>query len=422
MKAGFLEKLVERLGRIGPEEVQNYFLRLAQEKGFLETVFNAIQEGIIVTDSKGRITYLNEAASGLFGLEGGDVIGKRLDERLRGLDWGSLTQSGGPVSHDMEIFYPQNRFINFYIVPLMIEHREAGAVATALRGVPEETGRGPMATGADQVGHVMILRDITESRRTAQQTIESERFNALTLLAAGVAHEIGNPLNSLHIHLQLIERSVQNLDDGAKAELQQSIDVARSEVNRLDSIVTQFLRAIRPSRPQLRPENINTIVEEAVRFFTPEIQDRDIVVEQELRSDLPLLRLDRDQMKQAFYNVIKNSLEAMKRRGTLRIRTDLDDTHVLIRFVDTGGGMSAENLSRVFEPYFTTKPSGTGLGLLIVRRIVREHGGELSIESSQDKGLTLTIRLPYIDKRIRMLEAGEAKAPNHGTTDSKQSR
>ena len=427
MKAGFLEKLIERLERIGPEEVQNYFLRLAQEKGFLETVFNAIQEGIIVTDSKGRITYLNEAACGLFGLEGGEVIGKRLDERIRGLDWESLTKSGGPVSHDMEIFYPQNRFINFYVVPLMIEHREAvagggdsGRVAAAddERGWP---GSPTPATGAAEVGHVMILRDITASRRTAQQTIESERFNALTLLAAGVAHEIGNPLNSLHIHLQLMERSVQNLSDGAKTELQQSIDIARSEVNRLDSIVTQFLRAIRPSRPQLRPENINTIVEEAVRFFRPEIQDRDIIVEQELRSDLPLLQLDRDQMKQAFYNVIKNSLEAMKRRGTLRVRTDRDDTHVLITFVDTGGGVSVRNLSRVFEPYFTTKPSGTGLGLLIVRRIVREHGGELSIESSQDKGLTLTIRLPYIDKRIRMLEAGEAKPSNQGTMDSKPS-
>jgi len=403
VKAGFLEKLIERLGRIGPEEVQNYFLRLAQEKGFLETVFNAIQEGIIVTDSKGRITYLNDAACELFGLEAGDAIGKRLDERIRGLDWESLTQSGGPISRDMEIFYPENRFINFYIVPLVMEQREAVA-GVRDSGRPGST----IPATAEDVGHVMILRDITESRRSAQQTIESERLNALMLLAAGVAHEIGNPLNSLHIHLQLMERSVQELRDGAKAELQQSIDVARSEVNRLDSIVTQFLRAIRPSRPQLRPENVNAIVEEAVRFFAPEIQDRGIVVKQELRADLPLLQLDRDQMKQAFYNVIKNSLEAMKRHGTLRIHTDLDDTHVLIRFVDTGGGMSAENLSRVFEPYFTTKPAGTGLGLLIVRRIVREHGGELSIESEKGKGLTLTIRLPYIEKRIRMLEAGEA--------------
>jgi two-component system, sporulation sensor kinase E len=417
MKAGFLEKLIGRLGRIGPEEVQSYFLRLAQEKGFLETVFNAIQEGIIVTDSKGRITYLNDAACGLFGLEAGEVIGKRLDERIRGLDWGSLIESGGPVSHDMEIFYPQNRFINFYVVPLVMEPREvpvaggddSGSNENATMDHTRPGSRTPATAAAEEVGHVMILRDITQSRRTAQQTIESERLNALTLLAAGVAHEIGNPLNSLHIHLQLMERSVQKLHDGARAELEQSIDVARSEVNRLDSIVTQFLKAIRPSRPQLRPENVNTIVEEAVRFFAPELQDREIVVEEELRSDLPLLQLDRDQMKQAFYNVIKNSLEAMRRHGALGIRTDLDDTHVLIRFVDTGGGMSAENLSRVFKPYFTTKPSGTGLGLLIVRRIVREHGGELSIESSEGKGLTLTIRLPYIENRIRMLEAGEAR-------------
>ncbi len=416
MKAGFLEKLIERLGRIGPEDVQNYFLRLAQEKGFLETVFNAIQEGIIVTDSKARITYLNDAACGVFGLEAGDAIGKRLDERIRGLDWESLTRSSGPVSHDMEIFYPQNRFINFYVVPLVMEQREPTVVPTGRDAsggtVPGNHGYLPGSTipaTAEEVGHVMILRDITESRRTAQQTIESERLNALRLLAAGVAHEIGNPLNSLHIHLQLMERSVQKLHDGEKAELEQSIDVARSEVNRLDSIVTQFLKAIRPSRPQLRPENVNTIVEEAVRFFAPELQDREIAVEQELRSDLPLLQLDRDQMKQAFYNVIKNSVEAMHRHGTLRIRTDLADTHVIVRFVDTGGGMSAENLSRVFEPYFTTKPTGSGLGLLIVRRIVREHGGELSIESSQGEGLTLTIRLPFIDKRIRMLEAGEAR-------------
>ena len=98
-------------------------------------------------------------------------------------------------------------------------------------------------------------------------------------------------------------------------------------------------------------------------------------------------------MKQAFYNVIKNSLEATKPGGILRIRTDMDSTHVVVSFADTGGGMSAEDLSRVFEPYFTTKISGTGLGLLIVRRIVREHGGELSIQSDQGKGLTLSIRV-----------------------------
>ena len=395
MKAGFVEKLIGRLGKIGPEEVQNYFLRLAQEKGFLETVFNSIQEGIIVTDSNGRITYLNDAACQLFGLDASDAIGKRLDERVRGLDWNALSREGA-VSRDMEIFYPANRFINFYSVPLLIER--------------QPTSDEKMDNAAEPVGHAIILHDITENRRTEQQTIESERLNALTLLAAGVAHEIGNPLNSLNIHLQLIEREARKLDGAKGAELQESIAVARAEVNRLDSIITQFLRAIRPTHPQLHPESVNSIVEEAVRFFAPEIKDRDIVVEQELRSDLPLLELDRDQMKQAFYNVIKNSFEAMKNRGMLRIRTDRDDSHVIIRFTDTGGGISPENLSRVFEPYFTTKASGTGLGLLIVRRIVREHGGELSIESNEGQGLTVMIRLPHVDRRVRMLEAGDSKS------------
>src|SRR2546429_3874823 len=273
MKAGFVEKLIGRLGKIGPEEVQNYFLRLAQEKGFLETVFNSIQEGIIVTDSKGRITYLNNAACQLFGLEAEDSLGKRVDEMVRGLDWNALSQESA-VSRDMEIFYPSNRFINFYSVPLVIER---------------QTSEGKIDNAAEQVGHAIILHDITETRRSEQQTIESERLNALTLLAAGVAHEIGNPLNSLNIHMQLIEREARKLNGAKGAELQESVEVARAEINRLDSIISQFLRAIRPTRPQLRPENINAIVEEAVRFFALEIKDRDIVVEQELRSALPVL-------------------------------------------------------------------------------------------------------------------------------------
>jgi signal transduction histidine kinase len=410
MKAGFLEKLIGRLGKIGPKEVQNYLLRLAQEKGFLETVFNAIQEGIIVTDSSGRITYLNDAACELFGLEGEDSTGKQLDERVRGLDWNALTHSGGPVTRDLEIFYPRNRFINFYSVPLIIEPRDAPVAPVADHG-PQTNSEPRTASAAttttEQVGYAIIMRDITESRRTAEKTIESERLNALTLLAAGVAHELGNPLNSLNIHLQLMERQARKLKSNERDELQHSIEICRGEINRLDSIVTQFLRAIRPSRPQLQPENINAIVEGAVRFFSAEIEARDIVVETELRSDLPLLQLDRDQMKQAFYNVIKNSFEAMKRRGILRIRTDMDESHVRVSFIDTGGGMSADTLSHVFEPYYTTKESGTGLGLLIVRRIVREHGGELAIASTEGKGLTLTIRLPFKEQRVRMLEAGD---------------
>jgi PAS domain-containing protein len=153
LKSGFLDKLIQRLGRVGPEEVQNYLLQLAHEKGLIETVFNAIQEGIIVTDARGRITYLNDAACELFGLEAEQSIGKPLDERVRGLDWQALTNSSGVISRDLEIFYPANRFINFYIVTLLIERRDLKAVAAS-----DDT---------EPVGHAMILRDITEIRRSA---------------------------------------------------------------------------------------------------------------------------------------------------------------------------------------------------------------------------------------------------------------
>ncbi|GAT34169.1 PAS domain-containing protein [Terrimicrobium sacchariphilum] len=383
MKRGFLEKLIERIRLVQPGDVQNYLVEIAREKGFLETIFNAILEGVIVTDPSGRIIYLNRAAAGFFGISVEASLGELLGHAVRGLDFEQLSAGGGVISRDLEVFYPENRHLNFYTVPLMSEDS------------PDEV-----------VGHAIILRDITQYRRETQETIESERFSALTLLAAGVAHEIGNPLNSLDIHLQLMERRLRKLPSRSRGEFEESINVARQEVKRLDHIITQFLRAIRPQPLTLRPDSLNAIVEESVSFLQAEIRDRDILVEVDLDRSLPTLGVDRDQIKQAFYNIIRNAFQAMKTGGILRIRSGADETHQFISFADSGGGIAPENITRVFEPYFTTKQSGSGLGLLIVRRIVRAHGGEVIIESAPGQGLTVTIRLPSGDRRVRFLEQG----------------
>ncbi len=391
VKTGFIDKLISRLGRVRPEEAKRHLLRVVREKGFLETIFNAIQEGIVVTDPRGRIVYLNDAASDFFGLVEETSLGQPLNEQVRGLDWPALTGSEDLVSRDMEVFYPAHRFLNFYVVPLRLQEAAGSA-------------------DVGQLGHAMIVRDITESRQATQATIENERLSALTMLAAGVAHEIGNPLNSLTIHLQLMERKLRKLPPDQRNDLDEPLRVAREEIRRLDFIVSQFLRAIRPGEVSTVPADVNAVLEESVSFLTAEIADRDILVELELDKKLPPLELDRDQMKQAFYNVIRNSFQAMKSGGILRIATTLEPDYVAVAFADTGGGIAPENMGKVFDAYYTTKSSGSGLGLLIVRRIVREHGGEIELRNDTGRGLTVTIRLPHGDRRARML--GWAKEEN----------
>src|ERR1043166_6689780 len=166
MKSGFLDKLIERIGRIGPEEVQHYLLRLAREKGVLETIFNAIHEGIIVTDTRGNISFVNEAACSLFGLAPDECMGKLLSERITGLDWDSLTRSEAIISRDMEGFYPQNRFINFYFAPISLVELER----KEKKGTRRKQDKSPAPERENTCGFAIFLRDISESRRSTEET------------------------------------------------------------------------------------------------------------------------------------------------------------------------------------------------------------------------------------------------------------
>ncbi|MGD1019242.1 MAG: ATP-binding protein [Verrucomicrobiia bacterium] len=386
MKTSFLDKLIGRIERVDPQSLQSVVLKLAREKGFLETLFNTIQEGVIVTDADGRITYLNAAAGQLLGIDPERAVGEQLSHYLRDIDWQKIWSADKNewrkvFTHELEVFYPQQRFLGFYIVPVADEQN---SVVT---------------------GMAIILRDVTETRQRAASTIESEKLSAITLLAAGVAHEIGNPLNSLNIHLQLMERELKKLPTPQGERLREDLHVARDEIARLDQIINQFLRAIRPTQPELQPTSVNEVVAETLTLMEREVGDRDILVERELADGLPRILLDRAQLKQAFYNIIKNALQAMRSGGILRIRTEADDTHVTVSFIDSGHGIAPEQVGQLFEPYFTTKQNGTGLGLMIVQRIVREHGGTIEVESDKDRGTTFRIKLPIHEKRTRLLEA-----------------
>jgi PAS domain S-box-containing protein len=395
MKRAFLDKLLARLRLIQPEEVEAFFSELARDKRFLETIFNAIREGVIVTDVAGTVVYMNDAAGMIFGLDPAATIGRPLAGNISGLRWKELAQGREVVTRDIEVFHPAHRVLNFYVVPLMGED-------------DEHPGQ------RDHVGYALIMRDFTERHREAQETLETERIAALQLLAAGVAHEIGNPLNSLAIHLQLLERRLRKLPEAEQEQLLHPLEIARDEIKRLDTIVTQFLRAIRPTPLQRTRQDINSIIRDTAEFLEPELKSRNILLEIELASALPVLDVDQDQLKQAFFNIVKNASEAMKQGGLLKIRTGSESEWVNITFTDTGGGMSNETMARVFEPYFTTKIGGSGLGLMITQRVVRAHGGEVVIESDPGKGLRLTIRLPRHDRQVEMLPSRPLPLPAPG--------
>ncbi|MGB0326412.1 MAG: sensor histidine kinase [Akkermansiaceae bacterium] len=381
MKSAVLEKILSRLDQIEPEEVQALLSRLVREKGFLQKVFEALQEGVLLLDTSGGISFINHAGCRFFGTTPEEAQGRPLDEVVRGVDWMSLMESSRrTISRDLEVFYPENRYLNFYLSPVA-EEDEA------------------------DLGHVMLVRDVTRSRKEAEKEIESEKLNALTLLAAGVAHEIGNPLNSLSLHLQLLERRIRDLPEGDQAPLQEHLGTSRTEITRLDTILKQFLQAMRPTKPEREPTDLHTLLEECLLSISPELESRKIPVKLDLVEELPTLDLDPTQIKQALYNVIRNAYQALDQdNGEIAIRSHTNDYEVTLSIADNGTGISPESMGAMFEPFRTTKTEGTGLGMLIVRRILREHGGELEVESEEHVGTKVTLYFPRSDKKVRLLE------------------
>jgi PAS domain S-box-containing protein len=385
VKSGFLEKLVARLDRVVPGDVQQIVTRLIREKGFLEKVFEALHEGVIILDPKGVIGFLNHAACQFFGLDPEQATGKFISTQIRGLDWTVLGKPGRTISRDLEVFYPENRYLNFYLAPI------DGA----------EDDHQPL-------GYVMLVRDLTSTRAEAEETLESERLNALTLLAAGVAHEIGNPLNSLDIHLQLLGRKLRKLPPGDRGPLEENLTTARAEIQRLDLILKQFLHAVRPTAPLREKRDLHAILHETLRLLEPELASRKIAVQLDLADSLPPAFIDPGQFQQVFYNLIRNAFQAISSDlGHITIRTRMNDFETIISIEDNGTGISPEHMGALFEPYRTTKSSGSGLGLLIVRRIIREHGGAIAIESEENQGTRVLINFPHKERPVRLLAAPE---------------
>jgi signal transduction histidine kinase len=380
LKRRVLNKIVERVGHLDSAAVRQYLSRLARQQGALELVFDALRDGVIILDAGGRIQFSNAAAERLLGVDADAEPGVSLAKYVRGLDWAAWVGPGASVSREVEVSYPEQRVLQVHVLTL----------------TPEQD---------DELAYALILHDVTESREAVREAAESERVQTVMRLAASVAHEVGNPLNAMGLHLQLLEREVRRLPERQAKRMLEPVAVARAEVERLDGIVKQFLQAMRPAAPRLVLGSVNDVVAESLALFAREVADRDLLLETQLAADVPAVLLDAAQMKQVFYNLLKNAIQAMAPGGILQVSTYAASGGVVIAFRDNGGGIPPERMSQLFEPYHSTKSGGTGLGLFIVRRIVREHGGDLEIESEPGRGTEVRVRLPFPGGRVKLLES-----------------
>jgi two-component system, sporulation sensor kinase E len=398
VKSGFLDKALGHLGRFDPSGLQSVVQRLAKEREFLESLFNTIDSGIIVTDDQGRMVYFNLMATRMLGIPPETVEEEPVTRYLPDLDWAHISALDRAGDHGMfrtefEVEYPRHRLIRLNVRPL--------------------DGAAPGSSGL-----VLVLNDATEARQATSEAVEAERVHALTLLAGSLAHEIGNPLNALHIHLQLMAREVRKLQriEGVP-DLKEAVDrlggflgVATGEIDRLDYIITEFLQALRPSAPKLQAGSLNDTGQETLALLRPELEDRGLKVVSELTSGLPPVLFDPAQLKQVLVNLIKNAMQATPPQGTLTLRSGSTQEAVWMAVSDTGPGIPPEQLNRIFEPFYTTKNKGTGLGLLIVQRIIRDHGGRIELESTVGKGTTFKLWLPLRDRRPRMIASSTSAA------------
>jgi len=254
MKNIGLDKILGRIEDLDSVNLGILVQRLARERKLQETIFNTIQDGILVIDADGVVQYANDAASGIIGLKQNDIgvirLWKMVPDLARSIDPQSDTDARAPVlTRELELFYPEHRYVRLYMMPIDAQ-----------------------VSQSDSGGYIVVLSDVTEDKVSMEELLESERTGSIVGLAAGVAHELGNPLNSLTIHLQLIERKLNKISLGKNSsQLNESIEVCQGEVKRLDGIITHFLEAVRPQKPELNELDLIKLVEDVLRADMQEL-------------------------------------------------------------------------------------------------------------------------------------------------------
>jgi len=367
---------------------------LKDSQAFSAEIIASLPDGLVLVDAAGRVAFLNDKAEGLLGVTLDSVRGKRPQDVLPAAVTGALAALN--THGRLQETEAECRLAGGSDVPVGI----SGA-RVLTEDAPGETNRNGSMAG--HVGDIIILRDLSEVRRLQQEVRRKEKLAAIGSLAAGVAHEIRNPLSSIKGYATYFgTRFPEDSEDRAAA------GILVQEVDRLNRVITDLIGLARPSDLNRVPTDVAGLANHCLRLLGPDAAAQGVSLALKSTPQIPPVDLDPDRFAQALLNICLNGMEAMPGGGSLSLHIDTDETGMVrVRVSDTGHGISPEARERIFDPYFTTKSQGTGLGLAIVHKIVEAHGGtvhaapgplppqgEMPADGTEGRGTTFTILLP----------------------------
>jgi PAS domain S-box-containing protein len=336
-------------------------------------ILSSLNDGVITTDQRGIVTGINSAAIGLIGV--------------------SLEAIGRPISCISTAQVPLQELCR-----AVAENRRVGAEREL---VLDRSGRVRRLVAialdlkdrqGDTTGCVIHLRDVTERMLIKEQVWRMEQFASLSTMATGLLHEIRNPMTALSIHVQLLEERLRR--DGVDEHAADVIGVLKTEVGRLANTLSSFREFASLDRLRLEPTEVRKVLADVARLISPQAEGQAVrLTLLPAEQTLPVLDLDPDKIEQAVLNLVLNALEAMPRGGDLILGTRVDDGRLLVSVGDSGPGIPPEIQDHVFRPYFSTKGSGTGMGLALAEKLVRQHRGRLDFRTGEG-GTTFVISLP----------------------------
>jgi PAS domain S-box-containing protein len=383
----FIRRALQKTSRMNGEQMQSLLSLVTEEYELLDAVLDSLGTGIIICDSFHIIVQNNKAAARILPIEFHDIQDKPV--------WACI--------RDPEI-------ANF-VSDTIANEETVTAREFMLDGVSDtrylSVSVMPLVRSKSVRGTIISVEDITAKKSEELRNRRLESLASLTNLAATVAHEIKNPLGSISIYVQLVRKSLVQHGCADDAQLRKYLGIVDEEIERLNKIVVDFLFAVRPLKFEFAPLDINTLLRALAEFLSEELSRTHIAMTLDLCDNVPLIQGDERFLRQMLINLVKNAMAAMPDGGSIHMSTKCADDNIHISVDDTGVGIPEDMIHKIFEPYFTTKVDGTGLGLTMAYKVVKEHGGDIRVQSESGKGTCFTITLPVMRRAQKLIEYEE---------------